>query len=282
MGDSEVLKTWAALYACREFVVNGRQVLYIDCEGALLPTVYNLKKLGLSREAASNFSYWRLEDKVTLEQLTHWLSLIGPTLMVVDGVTELLSLYGWDPNKNTDVSAYQRLFLKHTNLTTIELDHTTKYAAVQTGSIHKRAGMNGASYLLESVDRGGVGGVSTSRVKVLKDRVGMVRPYTEKDLVGYIRLDSSNDELWQLEFLQKIPGYQFLGGLGEPMEDLEEKIVTAVGMGAIGYTEVSERAGIGVDKTRRLIRELLERGRLERNHAGHLVIPEGLGEEEQW
>jgi hypothetical protein len=84
-------------------------------------------------------------------------------------------------NSPEDAATFQKTFAFHKyGIASIGIDHTAKDAGRGAlGSQHKRAGLDGAEYLFESVTHGGRGGMSVARVRVTKDRHGFVRSWAE-------------------------------------------------------------------------------------------------------
>lgn len=186
-GESESLKTWAALLAARDVPGN---VLYLDLEGSEPSFVERCRHVGIpENEIGSRVVYVRPNEKPTRDtgaDLDFELLAHAPELVVLDGVTELYALMGWDLYKADDAARFQRTF--RFDCASIAIDHTAKDAGRGVfGSQHKRAGLDGAEYLFESRTRGGRGGLSIAQVSVTKDRHGHVREWTS-GLVGYLEV----------------------------------------------------------------------------------------------
>jgi hypothetical protein len=193
-GESESLKSWAALLACRDVVAAGHRALYVDMEGSEPSFVERCRLVHVAEGMIGDaLRYVRpmeplIADDARSDFWLHELELFGPTLVVLDGVTELYSLQDWDINKATDATKFQKTFGFRGLCASIAIDHTAKDAGRGSiGSQHKRAGLDGAEYLFESLVRGGRGGESISRVRVTKDRHGFVREFAG-DVVGSLRV----------------------------------------------------------------------------------------------
>jgi hypothetical protein len=189
-GESESLKTWAALMACKSVVVAGFKAVYVDLEGSEASFVERAKITGIADNLIGDTLHYvrpieALKGDAQVDFWHHEMDVFEPTLVVLDGVTELYSLQGWDINKATDAALFQKTFAFHKGGTaSIAIDHTAKDAGRGSlGSQHKRAGLDGAEYLFEPVTRGGRGGMSVAKVRVTKDRHGFIRQWAS-DTVG--------------------------------------------------------------------------------------------------
>lgn len=175
-GESESLKTWAALMACKSVVVAGYKALYVDFEGSEPSFVERARHVGIADGyIGQSLNYVRPIEPLRKDaEVDFWhreVDLFEPTLVVLDGVTEFYALQGWDINKATDAATFQKTFAFHKyGIASIAIDHTAKDAGRGAlGSQHKRAGLDGAEYLFESVTHGGRGGTSVAKVRVTKD-----------------------------------------------------------------------------------------------------------------
>jgi hypothetical protein len=189
-GESESLKTWAALMACKSVVVAGFRAVYVDLEGSEASFVERAKIAGIPDNLIGDTLHYvrpieALKGDAQVDFWHHEMDVFEPTLVVLDGVTELYSLQGWDINKATDAATFQKTFGFHKyGIASIAIDHTAKDAGRGAlGSQHKRAGLDGAEFLFEPVTRGGRGGMSVAKVRVTKDRHGFIREWAS-DTVG--------------------------------------------------------------------------------------------------
>jgi hypothetical protein len=189
-GESESLKTFAALLACRTVVEQGLTVVYVDMEASEASFVERARLVGIADGFIGDaLKYIRpiepLAGDAQSDFFLHELELAKPALVVLDGVTELFALQGWDPNKATDAAQFQRTFGFRGLCASIAIDHTAKDAGRGVfGSQHKRAGLDGAEYEFKPVIRRGRGGESIAKVTVTKDRHGHVREWVRGD--GYV------------------------------------------------------------------------------------------------
>lgn len=184
--ESEAGKTWLALLACLQELNSGRHVLYVDFEDDAGGVVGRLLALGANpRDVRNQFHYVRPEgppgpvDLVDLAQLLQ----LRPSLAVVDGVTEAMSLFGQELKDNGDVARFSRQLLRpmaDAGAAVVTLDHVVKstenrgrYSALGGG--HKLNGLNGAMYMLENLRPFGIGTTGRSRIRIAKDRPAQLR-----------------------------------------------------------------------------------------------------------
>ena len=164
-------------------------VVYVDFEDDEGGIVGLLLTLGADRLAlASRFHYVKPEDAigsgVHADDLDELLRDTRPTLAVVDGVTEGMTLHGLSPNDNTDVAKFGRLLprrLAASGAASVSLDHVTKNSETRgrysLGAVHKLNGLDGAAYVLDNRSAFGVGITGRSTIRVAKDRPGQLRKH---------------------------------------------------------------------------------------------------------
>lgn len=196
-GESESLKTWLMLCVARTELERGNAVVYIDFEddeGGI-----GGRMLALETPPASlrdRFAYLRPEEPVNAlgngGDLTQVLADLAPTLVVLDGVTEAMTLHGLNPLDNRDAAAFGRLLprrLAATGAAVVSLDHVTKSTESRgryaIGAAHKLNGLNGAAYTLENRTPFGVGLTGRSTVSIVKDRPGQLRRHALPSNAGH-------------------------------------------------------------------------------------------------
>ncbi len=183
--ESEAGKTWFALIACLQELNDGNHVLYIDFEDDAGGVVGRLLCLGgVPADILERFHYIRPENQlgpVDAVDLGAILEL-NPTLAIVDGVTEGMSLFGLELKDNTDIAKFGRLLLRplmNSGAAVVTLDHVVKSSEnrgrYSIGGVHKLNGLNGVMYMLENRRPFGIGVTGKSTVRVAKDRPGQIR-----------------------------------------------------------------------------------------------------------
>jgi hypothetical protein len=246
-GESESLKSWAALEACREVIAAGYTALYVDFESSEPSFVERCRHARVPEAAiGAALQYVRPTEPLTgagsraLIARSEWNTALSRTngLVVLDGVSECYALHSWNINDATDAARSQATF-SVAGAATIAIDHTAKDAGRGVlGSQHKRAGLDGAEYEFTSRVRGGRGGESISAVRVTKDRHGWVREWTPPTgAVGLLKVDPRGVRL-------EAPGFK---DLIDPRDDRVDRVVEYVVEHPRCSTEVVRR-GLGISK----------------------------------
>ncbi|TYB97132.1 AAA family ATPase [Micromonospora sp. WP24] len=185
--ESEAGKTWLALHAVRAELESGNGVVYLDFEDDEGGVVGRLLAMQVKPQLLRDrFAYIKPDDAIgslgNREDLAQVLGDLRPTLAVLDGVTEAMSLHGLEMKDNTDIAAFGKLlprWLADRGPATVALDHVTKSAEGRgryaIGGVHKLNGLNGAAYVLENRRPFGVGLTGRSSVYITKDRPAQLR-----------------------------------------------------------------------------------------------------------
>ncbi len=215
--ESEGGKTWLALAAAQHELHAGRAVLYLDFEDDEGGVVGRLLALGTDKAAIrERFAYLRPEDPVEAlgnrDDLGQVLGDLCPTLAVLDGVTEAMSLHGLELKDNTDVAKFGQMlprWLAERGPATVALDHVTKdrenRGRYAIGAVHKLNGLNGAAYTLDNRQPFGIGVTGRSTLRIAKDRPGQLRrhalPSNGGHWYGDLVLTSHSDTVAEVALL---------------------------------------------------------------------------------
>lgn len=187
--ESEDGKTWLLIGAAFEELRKGNSVVYADFEDDEGGVVGRLLTLQTPHEwIRARFHYLRPTEPLTagtnLDDLLEIVVAHRPTLAVIDGVTEAMTMHGLDPVSNRDIAAFGRILprrLTAAGCATACLDHVTKAADSRgryaLGGVHKLNGLDGAAYLLEGREPFGIGLTGCSTVLLAKDRPGQLRKH---------------------------------------------------------------------------------------------------------
>jgi len=126
--------------------------------------------------------------------------LRAASLVVVDGVTEAMTMHNLDLNSNQDAAAFYHLlprWIADLGPAVVLIDHVTKNAETRgrfaIGAQHKLAGLDGVSYTVEKIKGRpfGVGRTGAAKILVAKDRPGRVREHTpDGENIGTFWLES--------------------------------------------------------------------------------------------
>jgi hypothetical protein len=189
IGETESLKSWFACLAIKSELNAGHHVVYIDFEDTPETAVERLGALGTQAEnIATHFTY--IQPDGTFDEIAKLMigEVIGhrgvPTLVVIDGVTEAMSLAGLDPKDGPPVSAFYasfpRLFARM-GAAVLLTDHVTKSSEGRgrwaIGSERKLSGLDGVAYQLNVTAAFGRGRTGKARITVSKDRCGHIRQH---------------------------------------------------------------------------------------------------------
>lgn len=185
-GESESGKSWIAQIATAEMLKNDKKVIYIDFESDAIDIVNRLKALGVSRaNLLQYFTYIRPEGARDTDD-PYWQAILEPqsaTLIVIDGVTESLTMWGGESKDNDAITRWMRLFPRTVAMASgaavVLIDHITKNAETRgrfaIGGQAKLATIDGAAYLVEPLEALAPGRTGTLTMRVTKDRPGFVR-----------------------------------------------------------------------------------------------------------
>jgi hypothetical protein len=242
-GEPESGKSWLAELAATQILsgetkyAEGGTVVWVDFEERdSYQLGERLSHLGVSKDAAkerlayirptSPFEPESDERGFTDRESSRFASLFWqkgiPDLIVIDGVTASLQMWGLDGNSSKDVAKWfhefpqriQRATSKYSNgrlyqvfgsTAILMLDHVTKAndgtGRYAIGSVHKLAAIDGAQYLLDVKEPFGRGMVGSAELRVTKDRPGHIRDigtnfreYDRSMLVGKFVLDNTDRE----------------------------------------------------------------------------------------
>lgn len=190
-GEPEAMKSWLLLLASVQEIKLGHHVMYLDMEANDRSVVDRLVLLGAKKPTIKRlFHYYRPEERLTEDDqasLRRSVKRWEPTLVVLDGVTEAYSLHGLSIASAEDAATWFRDFSRQFQVrptpdyngpAIVELDHVVKSRDDRNGwtigTQHKKAGIKGAMYIVESVRPFGKGKHGVSRLFLAKDSPGGV------------------------------------------------------------------------------------------------------------
>lgn len=199
-GESESGKSWVAQYTVAELLKQGQKACYIDFEADVGDIISRLQLLGVPNASiASGLTYIKPESRPR-EDDPFWQWLLGRTdfqLVVIDGVTESLTIWGGETKDNDSITAWMRHFPKRiasrTGAAVVTIDHVNKSTDTRgrfaIGGQAKLAALDGAAFLIEPLDPLAPGRVGSIAMRVTKDRPGGVRKHS----VNYRKSDRTQE-----------------------------------------------------------------------------------------
>lgn len=185
-GESESGKSWVAQIASAEMLKSDKKVIYIDFESDPIDIVNRLKALGVSRaNLLQYFTYIRPDGPRDVDD-PYWQSILEPnsaTLIIIDGVTESLTMWGGETKDNDAITRWMRIFPRTvataSGAAVVLIDHITKNAETRgrfaIGGQAKLATIDGAAYLVEPLEALSPGRIGSLTMRVTKDRPGFIR-----------------------------------------------------------------------------------------------------------
>jgi len=265
-GEPESGKSWLALWASTVTLHAAGNVVYIDFESSPAVVVARLLALGAHPGTiAHRFRY--LAPQVRLEaqdKLGTVVEDVAPRLVVLDGVTNAMSLFGLSISDNDAVAQFMRWLprpLADLGPAVLLVDHVTKSkddrGRYPLGAQHKLAAIDGAAYSIDVVAPFGRGRTGTVRLAVTKDRLGHVRgACPDGKTVAAITLASDPDsgtvtvtaEPWQ-------PGSQW-----QPTQLMERISGVLQVAGELSWAEIRARVKGKTDYKQQALAELVNGG----------------------
>lgn len=181
-GESGSGKTWVALQAAAELILGDQHVIWVDLEDGPTTIITRLRVLGVPDHVTSHYLiYLRPDRKASpqaLDLVDGYIATYQAALVVIDSVGELIALHGCKPNDDDDVARlYRAIPRRWANLgpAVLLIDHVPKNSEgtlYGIGSQRKRAAIDGASYMVETIR--GFSATEPGRLKLIvaKDRHG--------------------------------------------------------------------------------------------------------------
>jgi Bifunctional DNA primase/polymerase, N-terminal/AAA domain len=188
VGESEAAKSWIAQYGCAQQLLAGHAVAYLDFEDSDGGVTDRMLTLGMTPALLRDlFGYIAPEepiDRARRSELAQALGDLKPTLVIIDGVTEAMSLHKLKSIDNDDLATFGRLITRPiaaTGSAVVNLDHqpkaTDNRGRYALGGVHKLNGLSGVSIIAENIEPMGVGLHGVTRLRIAKDRPGQLRAH---------------------------------------------------------------------------------------------------------
>lgn len=192
-------KSWLLVAAIYETLRRdlAATVVVIDVEDHASLWAHRLAQLGIPAEELRRVSYAAPREPLPDQHAVSRLCRYGPTLVIIDGLTELYRLHSLDLDSATD-AARAFAWLEQaasTGAAVLATDHVTKSREGRRfpiGSQHKLSRVTGAAYRLEPIGDGAPTfrrhGSGLAQLKLTKDRAGGI-PVGLEQQAAIIQLD---------------------------------------------------------------------------------------------
>ena len=196
-GPPECGKSWAAQLITAQTVTEDElKVIYFDFENDAYSYMERLDVLGVDEEAAERVTYFN-PDKPLTEAVWAYVKTVlkdqEPSLIVVDGISNAMSLLGCDPLTHSDAVKFEMMFLRplcFTGAAVVCIDHAPKTQGDSKptifGAQHKLAQVTGATFLFQT------------QTPFARDMDGRAKLWIQKDKPGYLRRLALNGHIGDL------------------------------------------------------------------------------------
>lgn len=183
IGEMESGKSWMALACVAAELAAGNHVVYIHFEESdPSDSVERLQALGVrDTDILERFRFVGPHQPVTPDRMVRLLDP-PPTLAILDGVNEGMSMHGQAIREEDGAAAFRRRLIRPfivVGAATLSLDHVVKdregRGRYALGSVHKGNAMSGTMIVLENAEPFGRQLRGRSHVFVTKDRPGHLR-----------------------------------------------------------------------------------------------------------
>lgn len=296
IGEMESGKSWFCLACCAAELVEGNHVLYVHFEEAdPTDTVERLQLLGVSAGVMEHLFRFVGPDEPVRPELLAALLDPAPTLVILDGVNEAMSLHGHAIREEDGAAAFRRHLVKPctaVGAATLSADHVVKDRERQgrgpLGSVHKGNAVNGSLILIENAEPFGRGQRGRSHVFVTKDRPGHLRAAGRptktpgKTFMGELVVDDTRARWDGLDLRIWAPAEREDDAVpDDPHAEVDEHVlnvvreITDAGKDATGRA-VRARSTYGTDKTADALERLALDGRVTKTpgpRGSHIFTP---------
>lgn len=177
-------------------------MIYIDFENDPWSIRERLESLRVSSYDMRRVAYYNPSDRYTQEQWEVFKrGLQIAQLVIVDGVSNAMNLFGYNPMEHKGAVDFEMNFLRPLaagGAAVVAVDHAPKNDGGQSsvfGAQHKMAAVTGAIFRFEVGDPLGRGLKGYAKLYLEKDKPGYLRQHTENDdgLIAELVLTSLSD-----------------------------------------------------------------------------------------
>jgi hypothetical protein len=203
-GEPEACKGWMALTVCKERMMLDERVLYIDFEDSPGTALERLIAMGVARDRIGGlFTYIHPQTPITENawKVMETALATGPTVCILDGVTEAMVMNNWDPINTRDSAKFMAFprRIADQGPAVVVIDHVVKNPEGNSryafGAQHKLAGVDVQLEfkVVTPFSRNGTGHI---HVRLAKDRLGKLREHAAGDMkrvLAELHLSSTQD-----------------------------------------------------------------------------------------
>jgi hypothetical protein len=284
-GRSEAMKTWVALTVLAEALKAGEYGLFVDFEDGPESIVDRLQAMGLTDEELDHMLYVYADgvlqnaDKL---QVLNEMTQDQPSIAIINGVIEAVSVQGWSTNDNQAYTMWARLYarpLADKGCCVILVDHTTIKETDNDTAIGATAKMNivqGASYTVKIVKELAPAQEhttsGTTALHLYKDRPGRVRKngFKRKDVVAELNVEANPNGRVTCRFEAASSILDDIMGKREENQTRDsaqrtmwQAVLNAAGQGGIlkmALLTAGRKAGLGRNQAEAVIKMWLDNG----------------------
>lgn len=303
IGEMEAGKSWLALASAAAEITMGRTVIYVHFEEAdPSDSIERLLALGATPgDVEKLFRFIAPDRPITPEQVLPLLDPI-PSLVVLDGVNEGMSMHGTGPRDEDGVATFRRRLIKpfvKAGAAVLTADHVVKDGEKRgryaLGSVHKGNALSGSLVVLENAEPFGRGARGRSHVFVTKDRPGHLRQHGRADrktpgrtYMGELVVDDTRARTSYLDVRFWAPSEDDDRAAGDdtgPFTVVDEKVFAVVsGIIAAGKVAnlrlVRATAGLGKDAVDGALERLVFAERLTESRGPNRMRVFGVAEDQ--
>lgn len=187
-GESESGKSWVALWELSRLIKAEMACAMVDFESDAAVVVSRLLLLGTPAGLIAKWFAYRRPERSPAgdeQELAAWNALMATAyaLVVLDGVTDAMGLFGKASKDNDDAAAFAKLLPRQiadrTGAAVLMIDHVTKdkdsRGRFALGGQAKMASLTGAAFTVDVVSPLGEGLRGELELRVAKDRHGRIR-----------------------------------------------------------------------------------------------------------
>lgn len=203
VGEPSSGKSWIGLLGVAQLINAQADVAMLDFEDRAGPVMRRLLDMGCRRtDVLTHFRYVRPSDALTGAQGQHLdRAVAGADLVLLDGVTEAMTMHGLSLQDNEDIAKYLALLprrIADLGCAVLQIDHVVKdpdsRGRYALGGGHKLAGIDGAQYKVTVTQTFGRGKIGRARITIDKDRHGGIEQHSVGISIGDLVIDSSGPQ----------------------------------------------------------------------------------------